>query len=393
MKNDYEYLYDNLGHLTGLHTRVYVSNTLKYEYKPYILGFDLVKLVHTEAFACEKTVDFFETADLLFFGKIYIPVDDVRIIIGPTTRIKPSTGQSRIILRQLSEPINELNELIAYFDSMVNYPLENFLQIICFVNYSLNNVKITVAELLEQHAFIPVIDTINKTDSIVGVNDNDAIHNTIELEREMLSYVKAGNTIAIEKLVKQPPTGRAGKMAHDDLRQQKNLIVCIATLTSRAAIAGGLSHEIAFSLSDHYIKKSELMESIVPLTSLSAQMVLDFTKHVEQIKMKGVSTAFSEKVHKLISENLDQNITSSYIASALGFSRSHLCSRFKSETGYSIGEYTTQIKIIEAKRLLESSNLTLAQISEHLGFSSQSYFQNVFKKNTGITPAMFRNKI
>jgi len=47
-------------------------------------------------------------------------------------------------------------------------------------------------------------------------------------------------------------------------------------------------------------------------------------------------------------------------------------------------------KLEEAKNLLKFSTLSLAEISNYLCFSSQSYFQNVFKKKYHITPNQYR---
>lgn len=48
--------------------------------------------------------------------------------------------------------------------------------------------------------------------------------------------------------------------------------------------------------------------------------------------------------------------------------------------------FITRCKLEEAKSLLAYSKKSLAEISSYLCFSSQSYFQNVFKKQYGTTP-------
>ena len=55
-----------------------------------------------------------------------------------------------------------------------------------------------------------------------------------------------------------------------------------------------------------------------------------------------------------------------------------------------IGAFITQSKLREAQSLLKYSDMTIAEISNYLCFSSQSYFQNVFKNECGITPAKYR---
>ena len=51
--------------------------------------------------------------------------------------------------------------------------------------------------------------------------------------------------------------------------------------------------------------------------------------------------------------------------------------RFKAETGMRVGDYITKCKLEEACDLLVYGERTLAEISAYLGYSSQSYFQNV----------------
>jgi transcriptional regulator GlxA family with amidase domain len=71
--------------------------------------------------------------------------------------------------------------------------------------------------------------------------------------------------------------------------------------------------------------------------------------------------------------------------------RSYLISVFKDYTGIGPGAYVTKLRIDEARRLLTVSSNSLSSIAAALGFSSQSHFQNVFKKETGETPMKCRN--
>jgi YesN/AraC family two-component response regulator len=70
----------------------------------------------------------------------------------------------------------------------------------------------------------------------------------------------------------------------------------------------------------------------------------------------------------------------------------YLSSRFKKETNIRFMSFVTIAKVDEAKKLLKMTNKSLSEISNYLSFSSQSYFQNVFKKSIGITPLEYRDK-
>ncbi len=72
--------------------------------------------------------------------------------------------------------------------------------------------------------------------------------------------------------------------------------------------------------------------------------------------------------------------------------RTYLCACFKEETGVTVNDYITQIKMDEAKRLLRLSKKPLRAIAEQLGYSTQSYFQNVFEKVVGSTPTEYRSQ-
>jgi AraC-like DNA-binding protein len=78
------------------------------------------------------------------------------------------------------------------------------------------------------------------------------------------------------------------------------------------------------------------------------------------------------------------------VAEHINRSRSYLMRRFKAETGMQVNAYITDCKMSEACDLLMYSHTPLSEISVYLGFSSQSYFQNVFKKQFGMTPMQYR---
>lgn len=71
-------------------------------------------------------------------------------------------------------------------------------------------------------------------------------------------------------------------------------------------------------------------------------------------------------------------------------SPSYFSRLFARETGESYSGYTARLKIRWAKRLLEKTDLPIAQISGELGFNEPGYFIKTFKKYEEITPAVYR---
>ena len=64
--------------------------------------------------------------------------------------------------------------------------------------------------------------------------------------------------------------------------------------------------------------------------------------------------------------------------------------RFKTATGTTLIEYTQNLRIEEAKRLLEGEQMPVDKISIEAGYEDQSFFRRLFKRLTGLTPSQYR---
>ena len=384
MNTDYGYLAYSLSSLAGLPVRLYRDGKFcglfhHTKFKP-----DLAILEEPNIFRNEGSVSYYMDENFLYYGLFRVKNAEVSLLIGPVAQMQIDSNTAARILRTMGEPNSRVKELVDYFATMPAYPLRTFLQILCTINYFINNEKTDIGQLLlgEQ---LPVLEPQPQP-----APHEPAVHNTMELEEMMLSHVEYGRIEEIQKLFRAPAMGRAGTMASDALRQQKNLIVCTATLVTRSAIKGGLDRETAFALSDMYIQKAELMADVVDLTRLNAQMVLDFTKRVAAEKCGIHHSKLVRRARDFILSHISETITTETLAKECGMNRTYLCKLFTEETGMTLGQYVTQIKVDEAKRLMDITGKSIAEIAEYLGYSSQSHFQRVFKKASGMTPGKYR---
>ena len=127
--------------------------------------------------------------------------------------------------------------------------------------------------------------------------------------------------------------------------------------------------------------------------NLHLNMVLDYTDRVQRLKSSGMQSKFIRSINDYLEEHLMDGIRVQDIAEHMQMTRNHLTTRFKTETGLTLSEYITRKKIEEAKQLLKSSDRSLVEISNYLGFSSQSHFQNTFKRITQMTPRQYRESL
>ena len=103
--------------------------------------------------------------------------------------------------------------------------------------------------------------------------------------------------------------------------------------------------------------------------------------------------AFIIKFNKVIAENLgNPQLDQHLLCRELGISRAALFNKMKAITGAGAKEYITRIRIEKAKDLILTTKLPVADISEQIGFTSQSYFSTAFKAHTGLTPSQFKQQ-
>lgn len=93
-----------------------------------------------------------------------------------------------------------------------------------------------------------------------------------------------------------------------------------------------------------------------------------------------------------IKENYTKNITLVDIAEYVHISPAYFSRLFKNETNYSVTDYITNLRMEEAYHLLKNSDLTIAEISDKLGYENPNYFSRVYKKHKNESPRSARNR-
>lgn len=84
------------------------------------------------------------------------------------------------------------------------------------------------------------------------------------------------------------------------------------------------------------------------------------------------------------------DLTVQQLAQSVHLSVGHLCALFKKETGKTVRDYITEVRIAEAMRQLRESQQKIYEISESVGYRSSQYFSQVFYKQTGCYPADYQ---
>ncbi|MEC0230272.1 response regulator transcription factor [Paenibacillus alba] len=94
-----------------------------------------------------------------------------------------------------------------------------------------------------------------------------------------------------------------------------------------------------------------------------------------------------------IRHHLGDELTVDAISAESGFSTSHFSHIFKKEVGMSVIDYVLEQRIELAKKYLSEGKFRNYELSEKVGFQHYSYFSNIFKKMTGVSPNEYKRSM
>ncbi len=100
-----------------------------------------------------------------------------------------------------------------------------------------------------------------------------------------------------------------------------------------------------------------------------------------------------EQAKEYIQKHFNKDISLDEVSREVDISPYYFSKIFKDSTGKNFIEYLTEIRIERAKELLTSSNHSMKEICASVGYSDPNYFSRAFKKNVGITPTEYKERL
>lgn len=285
-----------------------------------------------------------------------------------------------------------------FFPAICDIPV--FLNVVLLLYNLFAQAPMTEQELLSRNGADKTYFDVQKYNSalVFDNRENSIKHNPYSQELRLMGCIERGDLKMLEKCQQERLTGSFGKLARNADRSVRNVCISAITLSSRAAIRGGVNAETAFSLCDSYIMKIEAIRNLEDLQPLVEGAQRNFASMVK--RLKGENTLqpqqfrhpLIEKSKNYIHEHLHGKITVNEAAKLLRTNPNYLSTLFKRYEGISFSDYVMGEKIALAKNLLIYSQASYGEIAATLGFSSQSHMGKHFKRLTGMTPIQFRKR-
>ena len=260
---------------------------------------------------------------------------------------------------------------------------------------------------------VSLYERINRTDECVGY-DSRVIYIvsgelTAVVDGEKLGHLAPGNMLYI-------PAGMRYKLKSKYLRavvvtfdptdatpepQDRLAPVAIADydegLCHRDGIEGPLARYILLadmeSDRDTFIRMSNIFTSAEGhyRAQISAMFKLVLLKIIETSDENALPARMVEELDNYIRENVSDEISNTEIGAIFGYHPFYVSRMLKERKGMTLRQYIIAYRLKCAKRLLELSDKSAAEIAEECGFTDASYFTKTFKSALGVTPKEYRN--
>lgn len=181
-----------------------------------------------------------------------------------------------------------------------------------------------------------------------------------------------------------------GTLSDDPVKNVRYHFIIAVALTSRMCVENGMSHDLAYTLSDIYIQRADKCNDIEKMIDMIEEMQIDFAKRMRELKKENVISVHIRKCIDYIYNHLSEKITVEAVAGYLQIHPTYLSKLFSKEVGMSFKSFVMNARVNAAKNMLVYSDFSYMEIALSLGFSSQSAFIRTFGQITGMTPGKYR---
>jgi transcriptional regulator GlxA family with amidase domain len=171
-------------------------------------------------------------------------------------------------------------------------------------------------------------------------------------------------------------------------RPEPNL--AFAGADARIVTAGGTTswHDLALHIIARHVNPGEALRiAQVHLLKWHAEGQLPYRTLVRNAPHSDAAVA---RCQSLIQERFRENDALAQAVAATGIPERTLKRRFKAATGTTPIDYLQNLRIEEAKRLLECGELPVDEIGYTVGYEESSFFRRLFKRVVGLPPSRYR---
>ncbi|MGB9792200.1 MAG: PocR ligand-binding domain-containing protein [Thermacetogeniaceae bacterium] len=221
-------------------------------------------------------------------------------------------------------------------------------------------------------------------------DDNDPAH-FFDLEGEIFAAIRRSDMEKARQLL--------DRLALEFFTRSKGQIevikgLCVEFISSLARLATecGIKFEESFRygmLKFNELEEADTVEKVFLWLLSTGNSYLDLL--ADQKEDEG--EAVIRKAMAYIQDNYGSpDLSLEEISKACYISPNYLSRLFKKKKGYTLMEHLRNVRINQAKLLLQERDMTMSEVAQSVGYSDRTYFCKVFKQVVGLSPTEYRKK-
>lgn len=343
---------------------------------------------HTTVLHNEKNISIIQNEFKEQYIQFFLKNKNDFILIGPFLNKKIESGELSNMVRENIIPFHQKTNMEKYYLTLPVFSKEKTYYVIKILEYLLTNKN-------NSKKAEDVIYDFQNDQYIKQKNEyrkSSFLHSPYFIEQEISKHISNGESNKTKELLKEINLMPHAKLASSTLRSFKNSMICSCSYMTRAAIAGGVNPDDAFTLSDTFINNIEEISSLEELEKFESKMVEYFSSKVKEAKAQTYTKPILDCIY-YIDNHLCDDLSISVLAKAVYLNPSYLSALFHKETGKTIKQWILQKRILESSHLIINTNEDIAKIAIFYKFCSQSYYVQCFKKIMGKTPGEYRKAL
>ncbi|MBW4084758.1 response regulator [Paenibacillus sp. S150] len=209
-----------------------------------------------------------------------------------------------------------------------------------------------------------------------------------KFQARLMNELKAGHTQQVLELLEKLFDRLAAPKLQIDYVQS----ICAEIIFTSARALYELDEDIEQVLEDRLTIMDTLyrQKNISGLKTCMLSLFYNLSTHVAG-KNTSKNSKTINRIRAIVQEGYARELSIARIAEEVFLTPNYISLIFKKETGETLTDYITKIRIGKAKELLHTTDLKIMEISERVGYENPHYFSTVFKKNVGVHPLKYRS--
>ena len=321
--------------------------------------------------------------------------NDEHLVIGPFVETPITDELIYPMINNLKLNLDYASKLKLYYQKIPSIDISTIYEILSTINEyitkkqttpTLNTIDLSILPK-KSSSYDLFAEDINRTSLYKKLEERYAG------EDKLLSYISNGDVVlAQQEFSKYTMNSSEIIRTKDCIRDTKNLLLVANTLFRRASYIGGVHPIYLDELSGKWAIKIEKTLNLEELNNLHLQMINSYCLLTKEHSMKDFSPVIKDAL-TFINLNISSNLTVKRVAYEVNLSPDYLTRLFKKELGVNIITYINKKRISTSLKLLKDTNLSIEDIGDLIGLSNTSYFYTLFKKEMGVSPKHYRDKL